>query len=209
MAVSMNKIVTKDLSWIRNQFPGLSDDYVLMDNAGGSQACKQVIHRVSEYFHHYNVQLGASYKHSSEAGEHLKNVHQSLCKWIGAKDTTEVICGPSTTALLRILSLCLSEGWKEGDEVIVTNSDHEANVSCWVDLEKKGIIPKFWNINQDSLQLEIEDLQQLMTDRTRLVAMVHASNVLGTINDISMVANVVHNNNALLCTLRHWMIYTN
>ena len=199
MIGSPKNTITKDLTWIRNQFPALSDNYILMDNAGGSQACRHFIDRLGEYYKKYNVQLGASYKHSAEAGVELEQVHQSLQQWIGAAHPLEVICGPSTTALLRILSICISETWNEGDEVIVTNSDHEANVSCWVDLKKKGINVKIWKINQDTMQLEIDDLRSLISGKTRLVAMVHTSNVIGTINDIEAVGKVVHGAGALLC----------
>lgn len=193
------KMNTLNLNYVRAQFPALSDDYVLMDNAGGSQACKQVINRLSEYYTKYNVQLGATYKHSAEAGKQLNEVHHALQHWIGASHPEEVICGASTTALLRILSLCISETWNEGDEIIVTNSDHEANVSPWMDLNKKGFNVKIWKINQESMQLELDDLKTLMTDKTRMVAMVHASNVVGTINDIKKAAEIVHDAGALIC----------
>ncbi|NNF36533.1 MAG: aminotransferase class V-fold PLP-dependent enzyme, partial [Saprospiraceae bacterium] len=173
MTSSTSKMKTLDLDYVRAQFPALSDDYVLMDNAGGSQACQQFINRLSEYYNKYNVQLGASYKHSAEAGIELDEVHHSLQHWIGASRMEEVICGASTTSLLRILSLCISETWNEGDEIIVTNSDHEANVSPWMDLNKKGFNVKIWKINQETMQLELDDLKALMTDKTRMVAMVH------------------------------------
>jgi cysteine desulfurase family protein (TIGR01976 family) len=199
MTLPTTKMNTLDLNYVRSQFPALSDDYVLMDNAGGSQACRQFINRLSEYYNKYNVQLGATYKHSAEAGKELNEVHHSLQHWIGASQPEEVICGASTTALLRILSLCISETWNEGDEIIVTNSDHEANVSPWMDLNKKGFNVKIWKVNQESMQLELDDLRALMTDKTRLVAMVHSSNVVGTINDIKKVADIVHDAGALIC----------
>lgn len=190
---------TIDINWVRSHFPALISDYVFMDNAGGSQACRQVIERITTYFHQYNVQLGASYKVSDKAGIEFQKIHHNLVDYFNADEAEEIIVGPSTTALLRILSICLSENWKEGDEVIVTNSDHEANVSCWMDLRKKGIEVKIWKINEDSLQFEIDDLSTLLTEKTKLVAMVHASNILGTINPISEISKVVHNNGAYFC----------
>jgi cysteine desulfurase family protein (TIGR01976 family) len=122
-----------------------------------------------------------------------------MIRHTGSGDPKEVIIGASTTMLLRILSICISRQWERGDEVIVTNSDHEANVSCWTDLEQQGIVIKTWKINPETLRFEMNDLRDLLTDRTRLVAMVHISNILGTINPIKEVAAMVHQAGALLC----------
>src|SRR5690606_8233699 len=84
-----------------------------------------------------------------------------------ARDPKEIVIGPTSTMQLRILSLCISRQWKEGDEVIVTNTDHEANVSCWTDLEERGIKIKIWKIDRDSFELKTEDLEKLLSSRTK------------------------------------------
>jgi cysteine desulfurase family protein (TIGR01976 family) len=188
-----------DLSFVRSQFPSLQSGYTFMDNAGGSQVPQQVVDRISEYLTSYNVQLGASYEISATAGKKLQSVTARLADYIHASRPEEVVIGPSTTMLLRILSMLLSRQWQPGDEVIVTNSDHEANVSCWMDLQRYGIQVKIWRLHPETLQFELDDLRALLTNRTRLVAMVHASNILGTINPIQEVAAVVHEANALFC----------
>lgn len=170
-----------------------------MDNAGGSQVLGRVIDRTVDFFHNYYVQLGASYEISAKAGECLDQTVAELAGFVNARDTQEIIVGPSTSMLLRILSICISKHWEPGDEVIVTNSDHEANVSCWTDLQEKGIRIKIWEINPDTLEFDLNDLRNLMTNKTRLVAMVHVSNILGTINPIREVADVVHERGALFC----------
>jgi selenocysteine lyase/cysteine desulfurase len=168
-----------DLSFVRSQFPSLQSGYTFMDNAGGSQVPQQVVDRISEYLTSYNVQLGASYEISATAGKKLQSVTARLADYIHASRPEEVVIGPSTTMLLRILSMLLSRQWQPGDEVIVTNSDHEANVSCWMDLQRYGIQVKIWRLHPETLQFELDDLRALLTNRTRLVAMVHASNILG------------------------------
>jgi cysteine desulfurase family protein (TIGR01976 family) len=112
---------------------------------------------------------------------------------------TEIVLGPSTSLLLRVLSLCLGRLWSPGDEVIVTNCDHEANITPWIDLKRQGIVVKIWAIRPDTLELNIADLVSLITPRTRLVALTHASNILGTINPIRQVAEIVHAHGALIC----------
>lgn len=170
-----------------------------MDNAGGSQTLKGVMNRITEYLTNYDVQLGASYEVSATAGALLQDSHKTLAQYLNARRPEEIVIGPSSTMLLRILSLTISSKWKAGAEVIITNSDHEANVSCWTDLKKKGIVIKVWKVNKKTLQLELEDLQKLLSRKTKLLAMVHASNVLGTINPIAKIAKLVHQAGALFC----------
>lgn len=170
-----------------------------MDNAGGSQILGSAVENISEYFLKYNVQLGASYKISSEAGKILNGATGKIADFINAPNPKEVVLGPSSTMLLRILSLCISRQWKAGDEVIVTNSDHEANVSCWTDLAENGIKIKIWKVNPNSLELETEELKKLLSSRTKLVAVTHASNILGTINPVKEIAEIVHEAGALIC----------
>ncbi|MUP44979.1 cysteine desulfurase-like protein [Gramella sp. BOM4] len=188
-----------DIEFVRKQFPALQKDFTFMDNAGGSQVLGNVIDRISAYMVHYNVQLGASYKVSAEAGEKISYATSRISELINARRSKEVVIGSSTTMLLRILSLSISSEWKEGDEVIVTNTDHEANVSPWMDLQKKGIKVRIWKVNPDSLELEIDELKKLLNSNTRLVAVTHTSNVLGTINPLKEIAKVVHEAGALIC----------
>ena len=188
-----------DIEYVRKHFPALDRDFVFMDNAGGSQVLERVMDRITAYLKNYNVQLGASYKVSEEAGQRLAYATKSVAKLINARRTEEVVMGSSTTMLLRLLSLSISGNWSTGDEIIVTSSDHEANVSPWTALEEKGFKIKVWKINPETFNLEIEDLEKLLNPKTKLVAVTHCSNILGTINPIKKIAKVVHNNGSLIC----------
>jgi cysteine desulfurase family protein (TIGR01976 family) len=188
-----------DIEFVRRQFPALQRDFVFMDNAGGSQVLGKVIERISGYLTHHNVQLGASYKVSREAGEKLAYATKQISKFVNASRPEEVVMGPSASMLLRILSLCISKQWRKGDEVIVTNTDHEANVSCWTDLREKGITVKIWKVNPDTLQLDLKDLKTLLSKNTKLVAFTHCSNILGTINPVKEITSLVHKAGALVC----------
>ncbi len=168
-----------------------------MDNAGGSQTLKPVVDKLSEYLLNYDVQHGASYEISQKAGERVDYAQAELAKLVNAADPKEIVMGPSSTMMLRILSLTLSKAWQPGDEVITTNSEHEANSSPWTDLEDKGIVVKFWEVNLETLELDIDDLKALITDKTKLVTITHASNVLGTINPVAEISKVVHEAGAL------------
>jgi len=188
-----------NIEFVRNQFPALSTDFVFMDNAGGTQILGAVMDRVQDFYKNYFVQLGGSYKVSAEADEKLEQVTKELAEYINARDSREVVVGSSTTMLLRILSICISQQWQEGDEVIISNSEHEANASCWKKKQKNGIVVKVWKVNPETLELDIDDLNKLLTEKTKLVALVHASNILGTINPVKQIAEVVHAAGALIC----------
>jgi len=190
---------TFNIDWVRDQFPSLKNDFIFMDNAGGSQTLKPAMNRITEYLTHYDVQLGASYQVSELASQVLDQSIQSIQQWVNAQHQNEVMIGSSTSMLLRILSICLSQNWQEGDEVIISNSDHEANMAPWKDLQKKGIVVKTWKLNQSRYQLDIDELKKLMTDKTKLVAVTHTSNILGTINPIKDIAKTVHKHKALIC----------
>jgi len=187
------------LDFVRQQFPSLAGDWTFFDNAGGSQTLKQVVGRISEYLLTSDVQLGASYAVSQLAGDRVAKAALAMATLINAKSPSEVVMGSSTTLMIQILSLCISKTWSPGDEVIVTNCDHEANIGAWVNLEKQGIKIKVWRINPDTLQLHLEDLEPLLSNRTRLVAFTHASNVLGTINPVKEVTQLVHSYGAKVC----------
>lgn len=187
------------IDFVRQEFPSLAGDWMFFDNAGGSQTLKRVVDKISEYLLTSDVQLGASYAISQLAGDRVSKAAQGMATLINAKSPSEVVMGSSTTLMLRILSLCISKTWNPGDEVIVTNCDHEANIGPWVDLEKQGIKVKVWQVNPETLELHLEDLEPLLSNRTRLVAFTHASNLLGTINPVKEITQFVHNHGAMVC----------
>jgi cysteine desulfurase family protein (TIGR01976 family) len=190
---------TIDLEYVRSQFPGLENDWILLDNAGGSQTVWPVVRRIGDWYQNTNVQLGGSYAVSRHADERIDEAVEGMARYVNAAEPAEIVFGQSTSMNMRVLSLCLAETWQSGDEVIHTNLDHEANVGPWADLARRGFTVKTWEVNQDTWSLEIDDLKKLLTDRTRLVACTHASNVVARINPIKEIARVVHEAGAMIC----------
>lgn len=188
-----------NLDKVRQYFPALAGEWTFFDNAGGSQTLKKVVDKISEFLLSSDVQLGASYAVSQLAGERLALATRGMATLINANSSKEVVMGPSTTMMLKVLSICLGQTFTPGDEIIVTNCDHEANIGAWVTLEKQGIKVKVWQIRPDTLELDLADLEVLMSHRTKLVTLTHASNVLGTINPIKEIAAFIHDRNAMIC----------
>ncbi|MEO1449987.1 MAG: cysteine desulfurase-like protein [Bacteroidota bacterium] len=187
-----------NLDFVRSHFPALAGAWTFMDNAGGSQTLKLVTDRMSRYLLEANVQHGASYAVSQKAMAWVREATEAMQALVNAADPQEIVMGPSATALFRILSLGMARFLKPGDEIIVAQTDHEANVSPWTDLEREGFIVKVWNIRSD-MQLHLEDLERLWTDRTRLLAVTHCSNVLGTIHPVRQWADWVHSRGGWIC----------
>lgn len=192
--------MTLDLDYVRSQFPGLATTDVLFDNAGGSVALIDVADRVRDYLLHTSVQIGAGYSTSQAAAERYRSARQRLAEFIGASRAEEVVFGPSTTILLKFLASAMAEGFGVGDELVVTRVDHESNIGCWLEIaEARGATIRFWERNADTGELSMSDLEGLLTDRTRLVAVTHVSNIFGTIHPIEAIAARVHACGARLC----------
>jgi cysteine desulfurase family protein (TIGR01976 family) len=181
-----------DLDFVRKQFPALADGFVYFDNAGGSAVLKSVADRVYDYMTTTSVQTGASYVHSRRATSRLAEARARLALLVGADRPDEIVIGPSTTVLCQNLARAMKRRLKPGDEIIVTAFDHESNIGPWRWLEQFGVVTKVWGIDRDSMEINLDALEALMTPRTRLLAVTHTSNILGTINPIAEIAARVH-----------------
>ena len=190
--------MTLDLGFVRSQFPALSSEWAYMDNAGGSAVLSRVAARVSDYLITTHTQTGASYGPSQESTRRVGEARKAFATFMNA-DPGEIVMGPSTTILIRFLSEALTGKLQPGDEIILTNTDHEANIGPWLKHAERGVVIKFWKCDPESFELDLADLEVLITEKTKLVCVTHASNILGTINPIREIADVVHAAGAELC----------
>ncbi|WP_188908843.1 cysteine desulfurase-like protein [Aureimonas endophytica] len=180
-----------DLSFVRSQFPALAGEWAFMDNAGGSQVLRSVAERMSDYLLTSNVQTGASYAPSQLSLQRVSETRDAFALMMNC-DRGEIIEGPNTTVLLRFLSEAMTSRLQPGDEIILTNVDHEANIGPWLKHEARGVVIKWWRCDPETFELDLEDLKALMSERTKLVCVTHASNILGTINPIPEIAEIAH-----------------
>lgn len=187
-----------DLDFVRSHFPALAGDWAFFENAGGTLVPNSVIDRVRAYMAETQVQPGASYDASALATERIEATQRVMAAMINAVPE-EVVIGPSTTMNIYVLAQALRPWFRTGDELIVTNQDHEANSGAWRRLAEFGVGVKEWRVNPDSGELEVEELDRLLTERTRLVCVTHCSNILGSIHDIARITRSVHDAGALVC----------
>jgi cysteine desulfurase family protein (TIGR01976 family) len=181
-----------DLPWVRARFAALRTDWALMDNAGGSAPLAAVAERIAEYLRRWPVQLGASYAPSAEAGQRQAEARAALAGLFAtaggaAPAPGQVAIGASTTSLFSRLARSLAPALAPGDEIIVTDADHEANIGPWLRLQAHGVRIRWWRICRESMRLEPDDLDALLSARTRLVCFTHASNLLGSAQDLAPI----------------------
>ena len=183
--------MTFDVAFARSLFPQLADGFAYFDNAGGTLVPSSVPRRMAAFMTECQVQPKGAYGPSAEAARRLDEAKLRMAELIGA-DADEIVLGHSTTMNVYVLSHAVRAGLKPGDEVIVTNADHEANSGAWRRLAEAGAVVKEWRIHPDTAELELEDLRALLTERTRLVAVTHCSNVTGSFNDLAAIAALAH-----------------
>ena len=199
--MSVNKNIKLDTNFVKSQFPAFEDplckDWTFFENAGGSYVPKQVINKLNKFMISTKVQPYADYPMSKIAGENMDMATELFAKMINA-NKKEIIIGGSTSINLYVLSNALKYSLKPGDEVIVTNQDHEANISPWRRLSEVGAVIKEWKINPNTAELEINELEDLLSDKTKIVAVTHCSNIVGSVNDLEKIAALVHKRDAFV-----------
>ena len=187
--------VSLDIDFVRAQFPAFKDPlsakWSFFENAGGSYVPINVIERLNHFMTSTKVQPYAEFDTSAIAGDNMDQATSLFAEMINAEND-EIIIGGSTSINMYVLSNAMRGLLNPGDEVIVTNQDHEANVSAWRRLAEHGMTIKEWKINPDSAELEIDDLKALLSDKTKIVAVTHCSNIVGSINDLKSIAKLVH-----------------
>jgi cysteine desulfurase family protein (TIGR01976 family) len=188
-----------DLAFVRHHFPGLASPWVFMDNAGGSHVLTEAADRVRDFLLTTPIQHGASYALSAEASAKVQDATAALAAMINARHPSEVVIGPSTTFLFQQLARAMASSLRPGDEIIVTDVDHESNIGPWRTLEGQGVAVREWQVNRETLELDLAALERLLNPRTRLVCVTHCSNILGTLLPIPAIAQLVHAAGAELC----------
>ena len=179
-----------DVEYARSHFPAFSDPrlagWAHFENAGGSYVCRQVIDRLTDFYRRTKVQPDHAFPLSMQATAEMETSYRRLGEWMGV-GADEIHFGPSTSQNTYVLARAFRSMWDEGDEIVASTQDHEANAGVWRRLEGTGITVREWRVDPEQGTLDIDDLDTLMTDRTRLVAFPHASNVVAAVNPVAEV----------------------
>jgi cysteine desulfurase family protein (TIGR01976 family) len=178
---------------IRSNFPALHEEprLIFFDNGAGAQVPQGVIDAIHSHLLHRNVQRGGRYNRSVEVDATIARARESIAVLINARVPDEIAFGMNATTFLRLLSLAIGRTLETRNEIVVTDLDHEANIATWLQLEREGAKIVWWKVREDH-NLHVEDLEPLLSAKTRLVACTVASHALGSIVDVAVVAKLAH-----------------
>lgn len=185
-----------DTAFVRGQFPPLADDWVFVENAGGTYVPRQVIDRTHEYMSQTQVQPNWHFASSKLATERITRGKHLMAEFINA-DHDEIVLGPSTTMHVYLMAQALRPQFQPGDEIIVTEQDHEANVGAWRRLSEFGLVIREWPVDRATGELDYGALDRLLSSRTKLVAFTHCSNVASIVHDVPALVKEIHAAGAL------------
>jgi cysteine desulfurase family protein (TIGR01976 family) len=179
---------------IRQEFPALAlgndgRPAVFFDNPAGTQVPRRVLERMRDTMVSGNANLGGFFSTSRRAGQLVAEAHQALADFYNASGAEEIVFGQNMTTLTFHMSRCIGRQLKSGDEIILSRMDHDANVAPWLLLaEDRELKVRWLDFNVESYEFEDDALDELLSRRTRLLAVGSASNCTGTINDVKGLA---------------------
>ena len=199
----MPRAAVQDVERIRAAFPALQRreggaQVAYFDGPGGTQVPRVVADAITDYLLHHNANTHWRYPTSEETDAALARARVWLGALLGAS-ADEIAFGANMTTMTFHVARALGRSWGPGDEIIVTELDHHANVAPWQALARdRGLTVRTARMSPDSGELDFRDLERLVTTRTKLVAIGAASNALGTITDVRRAGDVVHAAGGLL-----------
>ncbi|MBK9924295.1 MAG: cysteine desulfurase-like protein [Anaerolineales bacterium] len=191
--------MTLDLHAIRNQFPSLNRPDVFFDNPGGTQIAKPSLDRVNRYLIESNANHEGAFATSIASDAVLEEAHHAMADFYNAASPEEIVFGNNMTTLTLHISRSISREWKEGDEIVVTRLDHDANVTPWVlAAQDRGVKVNWVDFDIEDGTLQLDGLQKSLERKPKLLAAGYASNSLGTINPVKKMIDMAHDAGTLV-----------
>jgi cysteine desulfurase family protein (TIGR01976 family) len=188
--------VTYDVQAVRARYAALRQPLAFFDGPGGTQVPDEVIDAVSRYYRESNANVSGPYETSRRTEALVSKARLTAGEFLGCAPE-EAIFGANMTTLAFALTRTAGREWQEGDEILVTKLDHDANVSPWLELaHDKNLVVRFVDIDDDTT-LDLDDLERQLSERTRVVAFPVASNAVGTLSDVHRIVELAHDAGAL------------
>ena len=188
--------IAYDVEDVRARFLSLRSALALFDGPGGTQVPDSVIDAVSTYFRESNANVGGPYGTSIRTEALIEQAHETAGRFLGC-DPGSVAFGPNMTTLNFALTRTAARGLAAGDEILVTALDHDANVAPWLELARDlGLVVRVVGVNADTT-LDLDELERLLSARTKVVAFPLAANSVGTLTDARRIVELAHETGAL------------
>jgi cysteine desulfurase family protein (TIGR01976 family) len=181
---------------VRARFTALQRDLAFFDGPGGTQVPDSVVDAIAAYLREANANLGGPFETSRRSDALVAAAHAAAAELLGAT-IDEVAFGANMTTLNFALSRAASREWRQGDEIVCTQLDHDGNVSPWLEIaHDKQLVVRFARVD-DECRLDLDHLRTLVGDRTRVVAFPWAANSVGTVTPVAEIAALAHEAGAL------------
>jgi len=190
-----------DLSFCRSEFPALrlrvgGRQAMFLDGPGGTQVPRRVIDRMFTYLTRENANVHGAWATSQATDRVIEEARQAMADFLGA-GPNEIAFGQNMTTLNFALSRALGRGLHAGDEIVITDLDHEANRGPWLALEEKGAVVRSVRVDPETCALDLNDLEAKLGPKTRILAVGGASNAVGTVNDLALIGRLAREAGAL------------
>jgi cysteine desulfurase family protein (TIGR01976 family) len=186
-----------DLGAVRERFPALASGVAFLDAPGGTQCPQPVIDAITAYLRESNANLGGAFAASRRSDELVELAHATAARFLGCRPE-ETIFGQNMTTLNFALTRAFGRTLTAGDEILVTRLDHDANIAPWLELAHDLDLSVGFVEMHDDTRLDLDDLEQKLTERTRVVAFPLASNAVGTMPDGVRIVELAHEAGALV-----------
>ena len=192
---------TNTIEEIRSQFPALErihngNPVAYFDGPGGTQVPRSVVEAMNDYLYNHNANTHWGYPTSDETDQMIEDA-RAAADFLNAS-ADEIVFGQNMSSLTFHLARALGRQFEQGDEIVVTELDHHANIDTWRSLETdRGVTIRVLSMDIETGQLELGDLPALINEKTKLVAIGAASNAIGTINDVNAVCKLAREAGAL------------
>ena len=182
-----------DLNEIRARFPALAGEAIFLDNPAGTQIARRSLERITAYLLEHNANHGGAFKTSRASDAVLGEAHAAGADFLNASRAEEIIFGQNMTSLTFQLSRSIARTWNPGDEIVVTRLDHDANITPWVmAAEERGCTVQWVDFHPHDGTLDMQEMEDALERKPRLVAVGYASNALGTINPVREITQMAH-----------------
>jgi cysteine desulfurase family protein (TIGR01976 family) len=194
---------TLNIDAIRNEFPALKRQHdgwplVYFDAPGGTQVTQRCINYIVEYFTRCNANTHGAFITAQESDAIIEEAHEAGADFLNARSKDEIIFGQNMTSLTFAMSRSIGQTLREGDEIILTRLDHDANFSPWrLMADERGVKINIVDINPDDCTLALDDFERYLSERTKLVAVGLVSNAVGTLNPVKHIIGMAHAAGAL------------
>ncbi len=199
MSPDHSTVLSENLKLIRQQFPALDRPAIFFDNPGGTQIAKHSLDRINKYLIECNANHEGAFATSIASDAVLDEAHRAMADFYNAPSAEEIVFGNNMTTLTLHISRSISREWNEGDEIVLTRLDHDANVTPWVlAAQDKGVKVNWVDFDVEDGTLKLDDLQKALERKPRLLAVGYASNSLGTINPVEKIIKMAHDAGALV-----------